>query len=108
MCEGKVEYADGNWSVISLLACSINVVDVEQSLVIVLGPGEHLLLVGEGVARHSAARTEAAPLPQPLRCCCPPLWCALLACHHRQPPRCRHPPLWCVPDLWVGMVYRFR
>ncbi len=29
MHEGEGEYADANWSVISLLACSVNVADVE-------------------------------------------------------------------------------
>ena len=43
MCEVEGKYADANQSVISLLACSINVVDVEQSLVVAISPGEHLL-----------------------------------------------------------------
>jgi hypothetical protein len=43
MCEVEGEYADANQSVISLLACSINVADVEQPLIVAIGPGEHLL-----------------------------------------------------------------
>ena len=43
MREVEGEYADANQSVISLLACSINVADVEQPLVVSIGPGEHLL-----------------------------------------------------------------
>ena len=43
MREGKGEYADTNRSVISLLACSVNVTDVEQPPVVSLDPDEHLL-----------------------------------------------------------------
>ena len=43
MHEGEGEYADANWSVISFLPCYVNVADVEQSPVVALGPGEHLL-----------------------------------------------------------------
>jgi hypothetical protein len=43
MCEVEGQNADANQSAISLLACSINIADVEQLLVIAIGPGEHLL-----------------------------------------------------------------
>ncbi len=43
MREVEVEYADANQSVISLLACSINIADMEQPLVDAISPGEHLL-----------------------------------------------------------------
>ncbi len=43
MREVEGEYADANQTVISLSACSINVADVEQSLVVAIGPDEHLL-----------------------------------------------------------------
>ena len=43
MREGEGEYADANQSVISLLACSVNVADVEWAPVVALRPGEHLL-----------------------------------------------------------------
>jgi hypothetical protein len=43
MREMEGEYVDANQSVISLLACSINVTDVEQPLVVAIGLGEHLL-----------------------------------------------------------------
>ena len=43
MRESEGEYVDVNGSVISLLACSVNVADVEQPPVIALGLGEHLL-----------------------------------------------------------------
>jgi hypothetical protein len=42
MREVEGEYADANQSVISLLACSINVADVEHLLVAATGSGEHL------------------------------------------------------------------
>jgi len=42
MCEVEGEYANINQSVISLLACSIKVADMEQPLVVAIGPGEHL------------------------------------------------------------------
>jgi hypothetical protein len=43
MREVQGKYADANHSVIFLLAFSINIVDVEQPLVVAIGPGEHLL-----------------------------------------------------------------
>ncbi len=43
MREGEGEYADANWSFVSLLACFVNVADVEQPPVVALGLGEHLL-----------------------------------------------------------------
>ncbi len=43
MREGKGEYVDVNRSVISLLACSVSVDDMEQPLVVAFDPGEHLL-----------------------------------------------------------------
>ena len=42
--EGVGEYADANRSVIFLLAFSVNVADVEQPLVVALGPGKHILI----------------------------------------------------------------
>jgi hypothetical protein len=43
MCEVEGDYAYANQSVISLLACSINVANVEQPLVVTIGPGKDLL-----------------------------------------------------------------
>jgi hypothetical protein len=41
--EVEGEYADANQSIISLLACSINVANAKQPLVASIGLGEHLL-----------------------------------------------------------------
>ena len=43
MREVEGEYADANQSVISLLACSVNVAGVERPPIVALGPSEHLL-----------------------------------------------------------------